>query len=185
MAEPLSKIIDSFAKLIGVLSPRVSVTVFITTATLFLFTGVFPGKIRSLDAFVHDHTAVLAILCIASGVLALTYPTTYFWSRWTVKWALRRQRKRVLHRLQSLPLRERHILQEHLENDVKTVAWSVNRLEIAALATDGILVLIIQVGVIGHFTVAEAIWDYLRLHKDLVDTPGHPKPAPTENEWMI
>ncbi len=48
MPEPISKIIDSLAKLIGVLSPRVSVTVFVTTAALFLVTGFLPGKMLSL-----------------------------------------------------------------------------------------------------------------------------------------
>ena len=153
MPEPISKIIDSLAKLIGVLSPRVSVTVFVTTAALFLVTGFLPGKMPQLDAFVRDHMALLTIACIAFGVVSLTYPVAHGWSLWKRSRPQAMRRKRLQQRLQSLSLREKHILQEHLEDDVKTVSWSVNRLEIASLTYDGVLLKINQIGTIGHFTI--------------------------------
>jgi len=122
---------------------------------------------------------------LVSGFYCSTFPVQWAWETGKTAVTRRQAKRRLVAKLQSLTVRERHILQEHLEDKRRVVSWSVNRLEIASLAHDGIIGLIQQQGAIGYFKVRDEPWAYLLEHKELIDTPGEPRPPRSKNEWMI
>jgi hypothetical protein len=115
----------------------------------------------------------------------VTFPVEWAWKTGRSAVAKRHEKRRIVARLQSLTLREKHILQEHLEDKRRVVSWSVNRLEIASLASDWVIGAIQQHGSIGYFKVRDEPWAYLLEHAEIIETPGDPRPKRSKDEWMI
>jgi hypothetical protein len=122
---------------------------------------------------------------LISGFYSATFPAQWAWETGKTAVARGHAKRRIVAKLQSLTVREKHILQEHLEDKRRVVSWSVNRLEIASLAHDGVIGLIQQHGSIGYFKVRDEPWAYLLEHKEIIDTPGEPRPKRSKDEWMI
>ena len=163
------------------LSPRVSVTVFLVCVTALL---VGP-HVAAYAPVIQEHRVWLWVFLLVSGFYSATFPLQWAWETGKTAATRRHATRRIVAKLQSLTVREKHILQEHLEDNRRVVSWSVNRLEIASLAHDGVIGLIQQHGSIGYFKVRDEPWAYLLEHKELVDTPGEPRPKRSKDEWMI
>ncbi len=65
------------------------------------------------------------------------------------------------------------------------MTWSVNRVEMNALAYDGFFILLQQIGNIGYFKLSDRLREYLLQHEDLIATPNEPRPERSGHEWMI
>ncbi|MGA8439419.1 MAG: super-infection exclusion protein B [Candidatus Sulfotelmatobacter sp.] len=163
------------------LSPRIAVTVFFVCGTALPFG---PRFVESAS-LIQQHRAWLWLLFLASDFYSVTFPAQWVWKASKTAVDRLRAKHRLAERLQSLTVDEKHILQEHFEDNCRVVAWSLNRLTIASLANDGIIGLIQQQGTIGYFKVRDGPWSYLQQHKEMLATPGTPRPKRTGYEWMI
>jgi hypothetical protein len=175
-AETVLKIVEKIF-----LSPRISVTVFLVCLTALLVGPHVSGS----APLIQQHRIWLWAVVLVSGFYSATFPVQWAWDSGKTAVARRHAKRHLVERLHSLTVREKHILQEHLEDKRRVVSWSVNRLEIASLAHDGIVGLIQQRGSIGYFKVRDQPWDYLLEHQELVETPGEPRPTRSKDEWMI
>lgn len=175
-AETVLKIVEKIF-----LSPRISVSVFLVCLTTLL---VGPHVADSAPV-IQQHRIWLWVVLLVSGFYSATFPIQWGWQRGEAARHNRHAKRHLVKRLHSLTVREKHILQEHFEDKRRVVSWSVNRLEIASLAHDGVIGMIQQQGSIGYFKVRDQPWDYLLEHLELIDTPGEPRPPRSKNEWMI
>jgi len=162
-------------------SPRIAVTVFLGCSALLFGSRLFP----QFAPLAQQYKLWIMLAWLASGIYSITFPIQWLASASGEAVRRFRAKRHCIGRLHSLTTKEKHLLQEHLENNTRVVPWSVNRLEISSLAHDGILMPIQQRGAIGYFRVADVPWNYLLQHPDLVATPGNPRPARLKDEWMI
>jgi Super-infection exclusion protein B len=162
------------------LSPRVSVTVFLACASLLA-----ANRVPALAPIAQHYSGLIWFFMLVSGFYSLTFPAQ--WAGHAIGKRVRRyQRMRAcVGRLHSLTVDEKHILQEHLEEANGVLTWSLNRIEIQALAQSGLLGLISQRGSIGYLKLPEDIHKYLKRHPTLIATPEEPRPERSGNEWMI
>jgi Super-infection exclusion protein B len=136
-AETVLKVIEKIF-----LSPRVSVTVSLVCVTALL---VGP-HVAAYAPLIQEHRVWLWGFLLISGFYSATFPVQWVWEMGKTAVTSRHAKRRIVARLQSLTVREKHILQEHLEDKCRVVSWSVNRLEIASLVHDGVIGLIQQHG---------------------------------------
>lgn len=163
------------------LSPRIAVTVFLVCVTALLVGPHVP----EFSPVIRQYRVWLWVSLLVSGFYSVTFPVEWAWKTGRSAVAKRHEKRRIVARLQSLTLREKHILQEHLEDKRRVVSWSVNRLEIASLASDWVIGAIQQHGSIGYFKVRDEPWAYLLEHAEIIETPGDPRPKRSKDEWMI
>lgn len=163
------------------LSPRVSATVF------FVCVLILAGshQVAALAPIAQHYSGLIWFFMLISGVYSLTFPV--HWAGKAIRTGIRRHRmmQRRKDRLHSLTIKEKHILQEHLNEENGVVCWSLNRVEIQALAQSGLLGVICQRGSIGYIKLREELHKYLKRHPNLIATPDEPRPARSEYEWMI
>lgn len=175
-SEALGKFFDRI-----VASARIAVTIFVASSALLLGSKYMPD----VTPVVETYKSWLWVSWLISGVYSATFP---------IHWIARSARNSVarylktrscIGRLVELTPDEKHILQEHIDTAKQVVAWSVNRIEINSLMRNGLIAPIQQRGSIGYFRVPDSVWAYLRKHPSLVETPGHPRPKRSKDEWMI
>jgi len=177
--ETLATILKALEKIF--LSPRVAATVFLVCLTVLLA----GPHVAGFAPLVRQYAAWFWIFLLLSGFYSVSFPAQWVWKTSAHALAKQRNKQREISRLKSLTLAEKHILQEFVEEGERVVSWSMNRLEIAALAHDGIIAPIQSHGSIAFFKVSDEAWECLLEHKELITTPGKPRPKRTGNEWMI
>lgn len=184
MPEPLSSLYGEILKgLREILSPRVSVTIFIVSLTLLIMAWWNPVGWDWLSVFVAAKRVPVFLVCITSGVFTITYPASWVWAWQKKKNNDRSEAKARLESIQKLhkrltilSLAEKHVLQWFLERDSRTYKFDVTYSEgVDSLVASGILHNTRMVGVTVTYLIVDEAWAHLKENPSLIATPDKPK----------
>lgn len=159
------------------------------TFGLFVATGVllFFSARLGIYEWAHPYRGLEVTVFAFSGAVLLANTALSF-----VQWAGRhvhnfRVRNRVKKYLHGLTLAEKYILQRYMEEQTRTANLKMNDGVVAGLVEHGVIypapVQYARGSTLAH-NVTDFAWDYLRVHRELFETPDKPRPKPTGYEWM-
>jgi hypothetical protein len=171
----LVSIIESITKAIGVISPRLAVTVFIVASILLCVPVFVPGRVPQIDAFIRDHITSVLLIWLGAGVYSATYPIASGWRAIQNSWREMSRKRTQRKMLGMLTLEEKHILQEYIDLNLRSLQFNITLGRLDPLRINGILKLTQTYGIKGTYMISEDARSYLLKHPDLIATPNNPR----------